>query len=109
MKKMVILVSFLLVGCGVEATSTPPDPPPPEPTRADAGSVCILPSTGGFGSACNGYTPDLAAWTWLETSPQGEVVHRCNEVACVSGATCVVQSDVSGKDNGGELLMGTCQ
>lgn len=61
------------------------------------------------------YTPNALwccppqTWVWVDKNAQGEVSQRCNVATCPTGATCVVQQDVSGKDQGQQLLIGTCQ
>lgn len=112
MKTVLLAFSLLTsLACGSTAydnscAATATCPPP----TSDAGtSVCVLPSTGGLGSACSAATPDAQSWVWMNTSQTGEQSHRCNATTCPTGATCIVQSDMSGQNNGGELLFGTCQ
>lgn len=102
-----LLLAALLVACGGSDISQPPttDAAP----RASSSSVCLLPDLGGGGVECDGLTLTSETWWWADTSQGGEVVQRCSEVACPSGAMCFVQQDVSGLDDGGAILTGTCQ
>src|SRR5271157_1198020 len=92
-----VLLLSVTTACGVE-TSTPES----SPLVASGPSVCVFPQTGGFGSRCQGDTPRSQAWVWVEPSPDslsandgGEITHRCNEVVCPSGATCLAQNVTS--------------
>lgn len=101
---------MLLLGCGGNV-----DCPSTTINASDAGStfaghsLCVVESVGGFGMPCDDMTPAVAVWWWSETTAHGEETHACNAMVCPSGATCIVQSDVSGLDDGGALLMGTCR
>jgi hypothetical protein len=101
MKTLAVSVLLLTTACGVESST-------PNPV-ASGPSVCIMPSTGGFGAPCSGASTDIESWYWIDTTKAGEEAHRCNEAQCPSGATCMVQSDESGQDDGGDLLIGHCQ
>jgi hypothetical protein len=109
-----IFVSLTLFACGGASDIDEPTPTTTAST-SDAGmSVCILPETGGFGSVCYGDTPYSQSWVWIDptdgmqhASDGGEQSQRCNVATCPSGATCIVENELS--DGSLQLLMGSCQ
>lgn len=97
------LALIITCACGGNVAQDTPVP------HDASSSTCVLPERGNIGVPCSNATPAAQSWVWLNTSQAGEQSQRCNEFTCPAGATCVVQSDVSGQDDGGELLFGTCQ
>jgi hypothetical protein len=111
---LALVVIPALVACSgsPDAGVTSPQDPTTDALQADAGSVCVLPVQGGV--ACDGFTPSSQAWAWVETSPGmgtasdgGLQSAKCNQIACPSGATCMVENTLA--DGTEQLLMGKCQ